>query len=673
MLTALLLALTCPAPQEPGPVESWEPRPAVVVRNPDGQPRTELLRVSVPWPRGALRELRAARIGDDVAPAVTLMRWSDGSVRVAQVHPSVTLSPGETLLRVEPAADRAAGAASFARTPAFRVELVDPFGRTFAARLGVEDWQPVPELTSPRVRVRRQRQSLERRDDGGVPTALLGVRAFLVELAAVGGSPARAELTLALHDDPAAGEPVFGPVRFTSLALTCDDAAVRLLPRERDALGLRPPEPDPAGAGFRQVLLGPSHALYLGDRSAKTFRFDIAVVGPPDGVDPGDAATRQAALRAAVERPLLALPELDWVRSTGAFGAHGGPAPWTVDEPDSGALIAACVRATPLATGPFGDFGDPRDAAAQGTPRNGPCALHNLLRWRSADLWSLAEAATLQHTLRPTPAEPPRLPAELAAYRQGLSPRALREPHGFTSLDYEHFSVDLLFDWYWLSGDPSARDEIRRMTSALPGLLAALPFETSRGEGRCLKAAVLGAIACGDETLLAPVADRFAARIVPRLGVLRGEGWALAQPPDVRALGADVAFEAPWQMAALAEGVHALWRERGDDSLRELVVRIGVAIATAGFEDGVGPKSFFAVRDPSRFARPIGHRPTEGTAWFSITTLALAGALATSTTDRSAVDRAADFLVRSNLETAPAAVRGNVWFQVFLDRNPALR
>src|SRR5262249_15700811 len=138
----------------------------------------------------------------------------------------------------------------------------------------------------------------------------------------------------------------------------------------------------------------------------------------------------------------------------------------------------------------------------QGTARNGPCALHNLLRWQSPLLSLCAEGMVLQQTLRPTPGRNPARPPEQAAWRQGIGPLGQYAPHGFTAPDYEHFSVILLYDGWWLTGDPLARDELARLGRGVRAELQAVPFLTSRGEGWCLQSGVLIARATGDAALL---------------------------------------------------------------------------------------------------------------------------------------------------------------------------
>ena len=82
-----------------------QPEPVFVVANPSNVARTEVIRVSVPFPRGAHRELSRARVGDADAACVPLVRWPDGSLAVVQLHARVRLAPRERLrLTVEPRA-----------------------------------------------------------------------------------------------------------------------------------------------------------------------------------------------------------------------------------------------------------------------------------------------------------------------------------------------------------------------------------------------------------------------------------------------------------------------------------------------------------------------------------------------------------------------------------------
>jgi hypothetical protein len=652
-----LLALALAAAQGPQPV--------VHVRNPGTVEFDGVLPVSVPWPRGALKSLQAARVGADVAPVDVLMRWPDQSVAVAQLWVRVRLAAGEQQqllvepVDTEPAPDDADEHA-FEGELALRTVVVDPWGREYCAAFEPDrSAGPAGVLRSGPRFVERRFAAVHRAADDAEAT-FLGVRAYLRAFR----SERRAELTLLLDADPNDSDRATGPVRFRTFALESLDPRLRFVPRFAAENLLRRAEPRLESGelvGYRQELLGPSDSLYLGDRTAKAFRFDLFADGPevPAGA--------RARARTVVAAAPTAFADLDWVRTTRAFGAHGGPAPVRGDDADG---IAAAIERQwrQLARfGPFGDFGDPADAAAQGTPRNGPCALHDVLRWRSAALLRTAEAQVLQQSLRPTPGFVLRLPAEWTAHRQGLSARAIARPHGFTALDYEHFSVDLLFDWFWLTGDPFARDELARAGVGLERLLRGLPFKTARGEGWSLQGGVLIARALGDGDLLGRLRARAVGELLEALGG-PGTPFAIRQPAHTDAFGPDEPFDAPWQMAALVRGLAALHTATGDEAVRAAAVAVAEKMATTGWVDGVGPKYFVSALDPTRYRMPVGFAPTEGTARMEIDAFVLARELGA---DAESTARFAD---RIELLTAgyrePPAGDGpsDRWLVLWLDR-----
>src|SRR5690606_17884366 len=350
-------ALPCPCGRRPMPLalltaalllQPGPPEPAVIVHNSAAQPLRQLVRVSVPWPRGALADVRRVRLGDTEGSAVPLVRWPDGSVAVAQVRATLALGPLETVrLAVEPrraaetAPDADFDALERILRAALRTELVDPFGRIYHARFEARDDPAAAPHSDARVRIVRFRSAPVRAAEP-VPEAFLGLEGFAVLVP----EERRIELTVILSNDPAPGEPVFGPVRFTSFALLVEDPDLRVLPRFPAPFALPPPKAL-EGGGFRQPLLGPDELLYLGDRTGKAFRFDLVLDGPDV-----DAGTR-ARVRAAVETPFAAFADLDWVRHTGAFALHGGPAPSPADPIDHGRGTVERWRRTAVLHGPF--------------------------------------------------------------------------------------------------------------------------------------------------------------------------------------------------------------------------------------------------------------------------------------------------------------------------------
>ncbi len=611
--------------------------------------RRAVVRVSLPFARGVLPSAGAVVLDVDPPgtppwPARPLLCWPDGSIAVLQAHVRLELPARGVLHAVARPVDRAPGlpgppppdSSGPALVPVW-TEVEDPWGRTYVARWPTAT--PVDDLSSRMVRVYRIRAVHER--DG---VAFLGLTGFWVSVPA----ERRVELTLVLDNAAAvdATGPVLGPVRLRRFSFACGARDTVIRPRFARANALRA-GPAPTADGQRLDLLGPSDQIYLGDRTGKAFRVDLDLRGR--GLDPGG--------------PLRPLPALAAVRRSRAFGAHGGPGPAGAD--------AAATRPPRQhgegGTGPFGGHGDPPDAAAQGTPRNAASALHNVLRWRSTALLARAEAAVLQQTLRPTPGATPRSPARTAPLRAGLTQRAVRRPHGFTALDYEHFSVDLLYDYYWLTGDPLARAELRRAGSGLLAVLEGAAFPTCRGEGWCLQAAVLIARATGDRELLRGVRRRYVERIAPSIAAAPA-GTVLPQPGHPRAFGPLERFDSPWQMAALVHGLHALWRETEEPGCLPAVERSADIMVGSGWLDGVGPKALVSAADPSRYTLPVGYGSLEGTALLQAGGMVLAAEMVADRSTRRRLWRRADRIVGAVEDPHAGAHR---WLQLYFDRAEA--
>lgn len=658
-----------PAPAEVR-AEPSRPTPALVVVNSNGAAWSGTVCASVPWPVGAVHQLDHVRVGDDLAPCRTLLRWPDGSVAVTQAFTRVEVAAGaRAVLSVAPAtaaelaADvgEAGSATAFDQVPALRSVVEDPFGSVFIAELvpdaraGAGGWS----FVSDRVRVRR---FASRHSPRGAGPEFLGLRAELVEFV----GERRAVLTLRL-DNCLAGAAALGPVRFRSWHVESHDPALRFRPRFIRENLLEAPTPlhgeDGALLGFRQPLLGPSDQLYLGDRTAKAVRFDLFLEGPD--------VTEDDRHRARLGSRVAALPELDWTRSTRAFGSHGGPGP-APRRPEYVERALVRVWRHEATFGPFGDFGDPKDGADGPSLRHGPSHLHAVVSLASEALLRRAESIVLQHPLRPTPGHAARRPAAWKSWRQGMSDRVQERPHGFGRMDYEHLSVDLLFDYYWLTGDGLARDELERVGTGIAPLLAGLPFETSRGEGWVMQAAVAIARATGDRDLVEAVRTRFVREVLPRLGGPQAS-YAIHQPPHALAFGpTDDRFDAPWQMAALVHGLTAVWRETADERLAHAIVATAELMATRGWVDGVGPKYFMSATDPGRYRMAVGYEPLQGPAKMLVGAFVLAREVAVTAgieTDKSLMASRADAIVEAVPPTEVDELTVDPWFQLYLDRH----
>src|SRR5439155_2786585 len=163
--------------------------------------------------------------------------------------------------------------------------------------------------------------------------------------------------------------------------------------------------------------------------------------------------------------------------------------------------------------GPFGSRGDPLATGQTGTPRNHPLSPELAHAVQSGDvrlLTVLEQKAWIQacrpyhlYGLRVGNDDDlllwdgvPLYPGSRDLSHESLGRRALRQhdpypayrtmvlggplhAHGFEPFDVEHWSTDLLFDYWTVSGDAWAREELRQLGESLRGLLRPHGYETS--------------------------------------------------------------------------------------------------------------------------------------------------------------------------------------------------
>jgi hypothetical protein len=237
--------------------------------------------------------------------------------------------------------------------------------------------------------------------------------------------------------------------------------------------------------------------------------------------------------------------------------------------------------------------------------------------------------------------------------------------------------VDLLHDFYCLTGSQFARDELALLGEQLKAMLGRSgPFFdaafSSRGEGWCMKGLVLCHLVTGDPALRELARDRLH-RVLDRD---RGKGawrFAVAQAPHPVVLDGATKWDAPWQQAAFVLGMHAGARFFEDPLFAELAVDVAFAMAGAGWVEGVGPKYFVDVADPARFALEIGEHPLGGTALQLSPALVVAAELVRDdpVTKARILRRAFELFEPYRIQQATSGLPAeSKWLQVFLDRYP---
>jgi hypothetical protein len=302
-------------------------------------------------------------------------------------------------------------------------------------------------------------------------------------------------------------------------------------------------------------------------------------------------------------QPLRPLASADSWRQTHALALLGGPI-----APPADAALRLVVETQEWEGGsqfgPFGSCGEPLSTGQTGTPRNQPMTPELMHAAQTGDprpLLILEQKAWVQamrpyhlHGLRVSNADNlllwdgvPIHPGSRDLSPESLGRRRLRDQdpyaayrtmaqggsqhaHGFEPFDQEHWTSDLVFDYWTISGDAWAGDEMRQLGESLRGLLRPQGFYTStlqspRAEGWALQGLVQAYLATGDL--------RYRSFALDRLHDIVDEERLRGHPSRALKLeGADPRtgfpgehrYYMPWQHGALLYGCLAAYKFFGD-------------------------------------------------------------------------------------------------------------
>ncbi|MEO6596028.1 MAG: hypothetical protein ABIP94_14860 [Planctomycetota bacterium] len=512
-----------------GPGGSGNPLSIVLdfsVKNQATTARTETIRASVPFPEGAYPSLQNIVVSGHQTAWMPLQYWADGTIKVAQAQFTDTLNAGQTktyvVARDEPAATgpftRNAWVAQVATNLELGAEVKDTFSvpyRGFIAGAGTVV-QETPLMQTKRWRTYHTAVPGQTGIGRDYLTSMFYVTEyrdmpFLVVDWIVGSDYLGADSIPPGNTDP--NLRALGTVDVRSASFLCKGATEVL-----------PYRPTQEGIGALESLAGGYTAFkvmtdtYITDAQTRRYRFVLRC--EPSGASPEEAARWQASASAIVAQPMYALGSQRAWQETAAAGLLGGPIPGPAD---SAARAEGEYQSFAGANffGTWGTHGDIMITATTGTPRNAAMSVefahalqgqnHRLLQrleqmaWAQAmrpyHLWNLQVGAEQQILLWDgTPM--------LLVQGQSLGRRALRDndpypqyrslsvgqprAHGWFHFDHEHWSCDLLFDYYTVTGDAWAKEELRQLGQSLKGLLRLNYYYTSivqpaRAEGWCLQ------------------------------------------------------------------------------------------------------------------------------------------------------------------------------------------
>jgi hypothetical protein len=533
-------------PGEPG--GSGNPLAVVLdfsVDNDAATARTETICASVPFPRGGYPSLANLVVSGHQTAWLPLQHWPDGTVRVAQAQFTDTLAANETktyrVARDEPALGgafaRNAWVSQMAGNLQFGAQVRDTFNvayRAFASGAGT-----VLQET-PLVQTRRWRtyhtvvpgQTGMGRDflASTFYTTEYRDMPFIVVDWIVGNDYLGADTIPTGNTDPnlrPLGRIDVNEARFLCRNMT----AVQPYRPAEEAIAAAQVLPD--GYTSFQVM----QDTWLEDAQTRRYRFLLRF--EPPNANAIDLQRWRDTANAMLQLPVYPLASHRAWLETSAAGLLGGP----LAGPPDAATRAAGEHQSWAAANHFGTWGSRSDAVktgTTGTPRNGPLSPefahavqsqhHRLVQKLEQMAW--AQAMRPYHLFGLTVGAEqdillwdgvPIYPGSRDLSRESLGRRGLwaNDPypqyrtrvvtggdraHGWEHFDHEHWTTDLLFDYWTLSGDAWAREELRQLGQSLKGVMRVLRYTTAnvqaaRAEGWTMQSFVQCYLATGDQSL----------------------------------------------------------------------------------------------------------------------------------------------------------------------------
>lgn len=618
-----------PGPRGPGEVVSVSVDPEIEIRNP-GVERMGTWRASVPFAWGHVQTLDGLSVTGQQTAWHVLQRWPDHSIRVAQAQWTQSLvADSNTTVAITAGGTTLDG--PFVAHPVFAAglpdlgsEVVDRFGVAYRASLG-GDGEVLQE--TPLVRVRRWRTHHRAAPGVGIDRDFLSSMFYVTEFR---DEPVVVVDWLLGNDYLGKDDPVGSadPDLYPLGAVDVDAASFRY--RDADmAFAYRASQegigsPVVASDGFTGLPV--MDTTYLSDGQCRRYRFLLYRDDPSEV--PAQQQIERASAEARIATPVRTLATRDSWRATHALGLLGGPGQAPSDAEARAASEWHQWDSAPH-FGTWGSRGDPLVTGQTGTPRNHPLSpeLAHAVQSRDLRLLTVLEQKAWIQAARPyhlfglhVPQLAPVLLWSGVPGEQNLSPesfgrRRIREQglydayrvraeqgqraHGFEPFDVEHWSTDLLFDYWTISGDEWAREELRQMGESLRGVLRLNDFYTSdtlpaRAEGWCMQSFVHAYLATRQLRYRDAALDRLHG-IVDRDRIANGPFRSLyVNGTDPRTNWPEPhSFYMPWQHGAVLFGYLAAWKFFGDPLLLEICNDVTHGVAYGWVQDVTHPEFGF--------------------------------------------------------------------------------
>jgi len=492
--------------------------------------RTETVRIRVPFPRAGYFTLANLIVSGHRTAWLPMQYWDDGSIKLAQAQFTATLPPG-AIVDHSIARDETAMTGPFTRnewisSAGAGLQIGAEVQDTFTVRYRSVAAGPGEILQeTPLVLVQRWRTYHQPISGSGVGRDYLTSTFYTTEFAdmpfvlvdwILGNDYLGADDVPAGNTDPnlrPMGALDVKDARFLCKGMT----GVAAYRAEQEDIGAATTHTD----GFTAFPV--MQDTFLDDGQTRRYRFLLRVA--PAGADPVAVARWHDGADAMLSDPLYPLAKHSTWLETAAAGLLGGPIAGPADSRERAeAEYLAWEDGNHFGT--WEPHGDEKWTATTGTPRNHPLSpelghaiqgqYHRLLQKLEQKAW--IQAVRPYHLFGLTVGADqdillwdgiPIYPGSRDLSHESLGRRALyandpytayrtfregqQRAHGYAHFDHEHFSADLLFDYWCISGDAWAKEDLRQLGESIKGTLRLHGYVTERvqpmrAEGWCMQA-----------------------------------------------------------------------------------------------------------------------------------------------------------------------------------------
>lgn len=637
-----------------GPGGSGNPLAIVLdfsVQNEATTERTETICASVPFPEGGYPQSQLANmvVSGHQTAWLPLQCWADGTLKVAQAQFTDTLAAGQSktyvVARDEPALQTAftrnAWVAQMWSGLQIGAEVRDTFQvpyRSFATGAGT-----VVKTSALVQTTRHHTYHTALPGQPGIGRDYLTSTFYVTEYRdmpfvvvdwIVGNDYLGADTIPPGNTDP--NLRALGTVDVRGAWFLAKGASVT--PYRASAEGIGAYETLSGGFGAWRVMTD----TYLSDAQTRRYRFLLRF--EPAGASATELARWQATATAMLQKPMYPLATQTAWEETAAAGLLGGPIAGPADANARARNEFNSWAGTASYFGTWGSHGDLLVTATTGTPRNGPLSVplahaiqgqfHMQLQqleqmaWAQAmrpyHLWNLQVGANQQILLWAG------LPM-LQVAGESLGRRGVRDAdpwpqyrtlsvgqpiaHGWEPYDHEHWSTDLLFDYWTVTGDAWAKEELRQIGQSLEGMMRLAYYYTAaiqpaRAEGWCMQ----GFAQVWQATQDASVKEYAMRRVNEIIDAQREKNHpsrALMFQQNYSGTGYPMnhEFMMPWQHGAVLYGFLGAYKAWDEPVLLEIAEDVTETVQYSWVTNVTHP-TFGQVAHGLRYYTPISHNGT---------------------------------------------------------------